>query len=568
MSWPAVSGRFLPFFRGGICVWVFAQALLAQAAVPTLTGMAPFAFKPGSTVPVTFAGKLDGTEPRVWCDDPALIFTLPDAAGKATLTVAPDARPGVHLVRFVNAEGATLPTRFLVEALPLVEEKEPNDELATPQVIPKLPAAIQAKLDKDGDVDGYSVTLKKGVPLYFKIDGYSLGSPVDLILHVLDPNGVKVATFSDARNLDPEGTFLPSQDGNFTLQIAGFSHPPASDVNFTGSAACVYQLVLSNEAVVKRVFPAVVSVEGKSMMELRGQGIKPEASKLEVVAAQVVGAGEFGMFFPKGAVAPLPVLRTRHPVLVLPGASVEQPAPVRAPVVIGGELREPGAVAAYRLSLKKGDRLLARFWSRSLGLGVEGDLAVNGPTGQQVAVNASPADVFAEPTVTWTAAADGDYTLLVRDLFQRGGEGNEFVLEISAPVPGYTVELAAGAPVRVETGKTAVVKAKATLNNGWKEPLLVRVTGLPEGIYASEVAVPEKGGDFDITLQAAANAPSGTSPALISVWTKATPPVFAGAVYPLRAELKRGTSSSDFARELWVTVTLPGAPPAPAVKKK
>ena len=142
------------------------------------------------------------------------------------------------------------------------------------------------------------------------------------------------------------------------------------------------------------------------------------------------------------------------------------------------------------------------------------------------------------------------------------------MVEIAAPVPTFTVDLVEGKPVRVDTGKTLAIKLKAAFTNGWKEPLVLRVGGLPEGVFAPEVAVPEKGGDFEVTLHSASNAPSATAPASLSVWTKATPPVFVGMAYSLRAELKRGDSASDVARDLWVTVGPAAAAPAPAPAKK
>jgi hypothetical protein len=536
--------------------------------VPTLTSVSPNAFNPGTSVPVKFAGKLEGSERRVWCDDAAIQFTLPDASGVSTASVGAEARPGLHLVRFVNSEGVTLPVRFAVGPLPLLEEKEPNDEVPAPQPVAKLPAWIQGRLEKGGDVDGYALTLKKDLPVFIKVDGYSLGSPVDLHFHVLDRQGTKLATASDAKNLDPELTFVPPEDGVYLLQIAGFGHPPVADVNFTGSALCSYQIAVTQGSAVRRVFPAAVPAAGKGAVELRGQALKPETAKAELAAAPLPGNPDIGTVFPKDAFTPLEVLRSKHPIKVLPDASLEKPAECKPPEVIAGQLSKAGAEAAYRIGMKKGERLQARFWSRSLGLGVEGDLVVNNPSGQQVAANANPADVFQEPSVAWTAAVDGDHTLVVRDLFRRGGDACEFVLEIAAPVPGFTVELADGKPVRLETGKTAVVKAKAAFVNGWKEPLVARVAGLPDGVFAAEVAVPEKGGDFDITLLAAANAPSASSAAWVSVWTKAAPPVLVGTAYPLRGELRRGNSQSDFARDLWVTVGPPSAVPAPEAKKK
>ncbi len=567
-SVPALTVRARPaLYLRAACVCLAWSAMTAPGAVPTLTSVIPNAANPGSTSPIKFSGKLDGSQRRVWCDDPAIQFSLPDAAGSASVHVGADARPGLHLVRFVNAEGATLPVRFAVGPLPILEEKEPNDEVANPQSIPKLPVWIQGRLEKAGDVDGYALPLKKDIPVFIKVDGYTLGSPVDLHFHLLNKEGIKLASASDSRNLDPELTFVPTEDGIYVLQIAGFAHPPAADVNFTGSALCLYQIAVSDGPVVKRTFPAAVPISGKTLLELRGQGLKPESAKAEFTATPMQGAPDVGTVFPKNAFAPLEVVRTRYPIKPLPEASLEKPATCTPPLVIPGQLDKPGTAVAYQVTMKKGERLQARFWSRSLGLGLDGDLLVNGPTGQQVAVNASPSDVFQEPSVAWTAPADGDYTLIVRDLFQRGGPGAEYVLEIAAPVPGFTVEIAEGKPVRLENGKTAVLKAKATFANGWKEPLVARVTGLPEGVFAAEVPIPEKGGDFDILLQAASNAAESTSPALVSLWTKATPPVMTGIAYPLRADLKRGNSQSDFARDVWVTVgPTPAVPPVPAKK--
>lgn len=551
---------------GLVMLWVcrfgvvtFGPVITVHGAVPTLTSVIPNAANPGSHVPVKFAGKLDGTARRVWSDDPTIEFTLPDASGNALVTVAKDARPGLHLVRFVNAEGATLPLRFAVGPLPIVEEKEPNDKVSEAQVLSKLPVWVQGRLEKGGDVDNYALTLVKGVPLFVQIAAYALGSPVDLHFHVLDHLGVKLATASDSRNLDPELTFIPPEDGAYTLQVAGFEHKPLGNVRFTGMASCFYQMAVTDGPVVKRIFPAAIPNSGSGEVELRGQGVLSEGSRVTLQAAPVVGSVDVGTVFPKGAITPLDVVLAKYPVKVVLDATGEHPAELVVPAVVAGQLTSPGAVAGYRIAMKKGDRLQARLWSRSIGLGVEGVLVVNDPAGKQLAENPNPSDVFTEPSVGWTAAVDGEHVLFVKDLFQRGGEGYEFVVEVGAPTPGYSVELAEGKPVHIELGKTLVLKGKATFIGGWKEPLTVRLNGLPEGVFATAVTVPEKGGDFEVTLQAAANAPSGTTAAVVSVWTAGASPIFREVVYSLHGELRRGHSQSDFGRELWVSV---GPPPA------
>lgn len=564
--------------RRGVCRstgrWIAAGVLAAvlapraEASYPVLTAVSPHAGAPGKTYPVTFTGKLDGVGRAVWCDDPALVFSLPDAKGQASVSIAPEARPGMHLVRFVNAEGASAPIRFTVGTLPVVEEKEPNDEREAVQKIAALPAWVLGQFDKAGDIDGYAVTLKKDVPLFVRLDAYTLTSTVDAHVQILDAGGATVVTASDGRNLDPDFVFVPPADGVYVVRVAGFAMPPSVDVGFTGGPGKVYQLTLSTGPLVTHVFPAAVPAQGKQTVELRGIGLKAGPIREEVSATPVPGAEDLGTVFPKGAAVPLDVVRARYPILTPAASAPGEPAVVAAPVVLGGQIAPGGRHAAFAVDMKKGQKLRARLWAKSIGLPVDVALSVHGPGGAQVTSVAGGADVFADPTVSWNASVEGRYTVTVGDLMQRRETGAEFVLEVAPPVPSFAVSLADGKPVRVEVGKTSKITAKVALLDGWKEPLVGRIHGLPAGVYAAESAVPEKGGDVEFVLYAAANAPVGSSAATISVWTKADPPEFVSASYSVRADLRRGHSQSDFATDLWVSVVAPGTPPPPAPPKK
>jgi hypothetical protein len=155
----------------------------------------------------------------------------------------------------------------------------------------------------------------------------------------------------------------------------------------------------------------------------------------------------------------------------------------------------------------------------------------------------------------WTAAVDGVHQVVVEDLFHQGGADKAYVLEIRSPLPAYEATMAEAKPLKVAAGKTISLKVNVKPLNGFKDPLVVRVSGLPVGVHAPEVAVPEKGGEVEVKLIVAANAAPSGQVIQVSVWTKAEPWPHQQAKAPLRGESLRGTSLLDSTAQLWLTVT-------------
>src|SRR6185503_6408822 len=99
---------------------------------------------------------------------------------------------------------------------------------------------------KTGDVDSYAVTLESGQTLIAALDAYTLASPVDAVLRVVDARGVQMALDHDhGRTLDPFLVWTATAAGTYVLQVFGFAYPPASEIRFTGGNSCVYRLHLS-----------------------------------------------------------------------------------------------------------------------------------------------------------------------------------------------------------------------------------------------------------------------------------------------------------------------------------
>jgi hypothetical protein len=173
----------------------------SSAAPPTLTHLHPAGSQRGATIEVAAAGTLDGAT-KMWASGTGLSAEV--EKGKLKVVIAKDAVPGTYWLRAHNADGASGLRPFIVGTLPEVMEKEPNDEPKKAQKIEGSSVVVNGKLEKNGDVDCFAVSLKKGQTLVASLEAHNtLRSPMDGMLQLLSADGFVVDENNDHRGLDP-----------------------------------------------------------------------------------------------------------------------------------------------------------------------------------------------------------------------------------------------------------------------------------------------------------------------------------------------------------------------------
>ncbi len=117
------------------------------------------------------------------------------------------------------AVGDSLVQPFLldVDDLPEYCEIEPNDEPAHAQRV-TIPAVLNGRIDRPGDVDYWSFTAVKNQPFELEVRAARLGSPLEAELTVLDGSGKEVLR-ADSPG-DPVTHFTPPVDGTYLVRIA------------------------------------------------------------------------------------------------------------------------------------------------------------------------------------------------------------------------------------------------------------------------------------------------------------------------------------------------------------
>jgi hypothetical protein len=91
-----------------------------------------------------------------------------------------------------------------------------------------------------------------------------------------------------------------------------------------------------------------------------------------------------------------------------------------------------------------------------------------------------------DPELTFTAAADGAYRIVVRDLNRQGSFRHAYRLTVAAPRPDFALTLA-GDRFTVTPAKPLKIPVTVARDDGFASAIDVETLGLPEDVIATQV---------------------------------------------------------------------------------
>lgn len=490
-----------------LCLLAVGQ--LNWAAAPKLDSVYPSGGKQGSTVDLTLSGTFDPWPCDVVFSEKGFSFAPdPEKKGTGKLTIAPDAPLGVVLVRAKNADGVSSPRFFVVgkTVQQLDREEDKNHVLAGAEIdMAKLPLSLHGTLAANHEIDSFRLSLEKGETIHGALEGYTLRSLIDPVLHVYDDEGNRLHLFHDSpAHLDPRLSFVAPAAGTYFIGVTAFAHPPAASVYFRGdkNANYILHLASSRDQLPVRLFPAKLGPDTKGETATPGQ----------------------------------PVIGTV----------------------------EPGRPNTFKVAAKKGERWLVRVESRSLGYPLDPVLRIRKPDGGELRL-VDDSNKEADAEYLWSVSADGDYSIEVGDRFRDGGPDYRYRLSLVEPEPDFTATLDKSEYL-LEREKELEIKVKITRLHGHKADLAISIPGLPKGwTVTPPESIPEKGGDVTIKIAATKDSPAYQKPLVVQVSEKAEGEEKLGkpkaAVFSFRDDNYRGPYAVMEISDIWLTL-----PPVPKPK--
>ena len=471
----------------------------ASAAPPTLTYLYPAGAQRGTSVDIVATGTLDAST-KLWASGKGVSVEATKTTSKYKVTVAKDAVPGTYWLRAYNDDGASTLRPFIVGTLPEVMEKEPNDEFKKPHVL-EGSCVVNGKLEKNGDVDCFAVTLKKGQTLVASLEANrTLRSPMDAMLQILSSDGFVLDQNNDFHGLDPQIAFTAKKDGTYIARVYAFPSQPDASIRYFGSDACVYRLTLTTGAFADYALPLAVNLDSGIRQGTHGRGVEHRHG----TERKLTFAGEpndpFITAF-RGDLANAVRLRNEPGGNIWPWVPKDgwREPPFSAP----GRIEKPGDEVLCSVMVKKGQPVTIQAESRAFGLAVNPVVRVLDKEKKQLA-RAEPGKLNSDTTLSFTPPADGKYTVAVSDLYRGAGPRHAFLLRVLTE-PDY--ELTDGADrFAIAPDKPTTIPVKLNRLRGFAKPVEVVAEGLPEGVKV-EVTQPAKPDPNTVTLSLTAEKP-------------------------------------------------------------
>ncbi len=516
---------------------------VARAAPPKWKYLFPAGAQMGTTIDVEAHGSFDHWPVSVWTNRPGLSLTPKEKNGELALSVPADVVSGVYWVRFYDAQGSTPAVPLIVGTLAETREQEPNDSPSKPQELSTAQTVVNGRLERKGDVDTFAVRLDKGQTLVADVESHrALASPLDAVLEILSPAGFVLAHNDDDQDLDPRIVFMAPESGTYLIRIFGFPAAPDSSIALAGGDTYLYRLTLATAGFVDYSLPLAVSAVA-APIDLFGWNLAEDVRHL--VPTELPDQ-RVALFHPRLAnVLTLPVVP--HATLLAQEPSVTgQPQPIVVPVTVTGRVESPADKDTFRLTLRKGETLLARVESRSLGYPLDPVLELRDLQGKSLTrVDDSGAGRDAE--LTFVAPADGEYDLSVNDLHGQGGSRFVYRLTATFAKPDYALTVA-GDLFTVAVGQKLEVPVSIERLHGFAEPINLTITGLPDGTgVAAATSAPEGDTAKSVKLSISAGTVPFSGPIRVIGTSSGATPTTRTAQF--------ATTNSQKLADAWLTIT-------------
>ncbi|WP_202921884.1 PPC domain-containing protein [Anatilimnocola aggregata] len=447
-------------------------------STPRIEFLFPAGAQRGTTVDVHLGGEFMPPGCRLSMAGEGIALEAASDPNRYRFAVAADAKTGPHEARLSTVQGASSPFPFLVGELPEVIHRGEQKPLEL-----KLPVTANGRLDAAGDIDEYGLTLAAGTQIVCAVTTRAIRSPVDPMLRVLDAAGKPVASSFPHRTADALLVFRAPAAGHYTLQMFDFQ--------MAGGADFIYRLTVTDGPWLAYAFPAGVSRVTETPVTVFGWNLPSPGGENHVLSVPPQNVERFELTLP-GCVnrLKLPVSDSPNQIETEPNNTIEQAPTLPFPATLNGRLGTPGDIDFASFSAKKGEKIVVDVDSANLQFATDIVLTVLSEAGKLL-IEIDDAKGSRDPSLLFTAPADGRYFVSLRDRSRGGNAEYIYRLQLTSQQPAMSARVNTPS-LMVHSGQTANVAVIVDRIDGLADELEVTALDLPAGVSVKPQPVPAK----------------------------------------------------------------------------
>lgn len=409
-------------------------AATLQAASPNLGSITPRGAQRGTEVELTFSGaRLEDAKELLFYNkgiETTKLAVVNAGQVKATVKIAPDATLGEYGIRVRTASGVSELRTFYVGALPVVQEKEPNSEFATPQKI-DMNVTVHGVVTNE-DADYFLVEAKKGQRISAEVEGMRLGTTVfDPFVAIINMKRFELNSRDDSPMTlqDCFASIVAPEDGTYVILVR--------ESAYAGNGGCNYRLHVGNFPRPTGVYPPGGKAGEEIEVTFLGDPAGPLKQKFKLPARST---SDFRVF-PQdaGGICPTGV---RFGVSDYPNVLEVEPNNDPATATVGafpgtfnGIIEKNEDVDCFKFKGVKGQAFDVRCVARKSGSPLDPVMTLAIAGGGNVASNDDSGGPDSYFRVTLD---DKDYILTITDHLKKGGPDYTYRVEFT-PVKGSTL---------------------------------------------------------------------------------------------------------------------------------
>ena len=504
----------------------FAMPASLFGADPNLSVIVPRGVQRGTEQTLRFAGaRLDDAQEILFYEPGFEVLEIKAADANnidVKIRIAADCVLGEHTAQVRTKTGISEYRTFFVGALPAVDEKEPNTDFASPQVI-TINSTVVGTVDNE-DVDYFVLEAKKGDRLSVEVEGMRFGQTLfDPYIAILNDKRFELSAEDDSPLLkqDAATSIVVPEDGKYIIEMR--------DSAYGGDGNCRYRLHVGNFPRPKAVFPAGGKAGAAIEVTLIGDANGPITKQVTLVdngtSETLIFAEDATGITPSGHV--MRVSSAPNALESEPNNGFENATQVAVfPSAFNGILQEPGDVDIYKFPAKAGQVFEVECYGRRIRSPIDPVMNLYKANGEGITGNddsRGPDSYF-----RWQVPADGDYAIRITDHLQRGGPEFVYRVEFQEVKPSLTLgipRLARYSQTRQQIyvprgNRFGTIISAERLNFGGE--LTVDGIQLPPGITMTALPMPANLNIMPVVFESAADAP--LAGALVDFRMKTTDP--------------------------------------------